>query len=202
MRLECGGYITKQKSQDAVKRLPPLVPKTSIITATVVPLTQSIRQNSFTNDLEFRYFRVFCETTAPNLGEYLDKNLWNHIILQASEQESFIKHAVIALGALNKTLDDTTDNANISGRASSEHYQAAFQLYGKSIHGIRKACEAKRRTRREILVACLLAICFEYFYGNVQLAIAHVKNGLRLSKYFSDESLSYLVPYYQLLLKL
>ena len=105
-------------------------------------------------------------------------------MLQASEQESFIKHAVIALGALNKSHDATTSPGEISGRAlraGSIHYQAAFQQYGKSIQGIRKACEEDRRSKRTILIACLLAICFEYYHGNIDLAINHIQNGIKLS---------------------
>jgi len=62
-----------------------------------------------------------------------------------------------------------------------EHYQAAFQQYGKSIHGMRKSCADGERSKRLIRIAHLLALCFEYFYGNIEIAIAHVKNGIKLS---------------------
>lgn len=156
----------------------------------------------FTSDEEFRYFKVFCDDSASNLGEYLDGTLWTYIVLQASEQETFIKHAVIALGALNKALDTTTAMTAMTATAATAatgggifgrelanshlHYQAAFKQYGKSIQGILKACQEERRSKRTILIACLLAICFEYFYGKVDLAIAHVKNGLKLRKCFSE----------------
>lgn len=54
----------------------------------------------------------------PRVLESTKENtLWSQIILQAAEQESFIKHAVIALGALSMTTHDTTGNGDISGRA-------------------------------------------------------------------------------------
>jgi hypothetical protein len=65
-------------------------------------------------------------------------------VLQASEQDQFIKHTIIALGALNKSHDVTAAIGNLSGRtlvARSTHHQVAFRHYGKSIQGIRKACQ-------------------------------------------------------------
>jgi Fungal specific transcription factor domain len=131
----------------------------------------------FANDQEFQYFKIFADATSTSLGEYLDTTVWSHIVLQASQQEHFIKHAIIALGALNKS-HDVTGRALVAG---SVHYQVALQHYGKSIQGIRKACQEERKSRRTILIACLLAICFEYYHGNIDLAVAHVQNGIRLS---------------------
>jgi hypothetical protein len=187
MRLECGGYVVKRNPQQnpSIQRLLPLIPKIPTPTTNVLPMKSNPQQQFFTNDQEFEYFKVFCNTTAPNLGEYLDTPLWNRIVLQASEQESFIKHAVIALGALHKSHNVTTGPGDFSGRtvrAGSIHYQAAFQQYGKSIQGIRKACEEDRRSKRTILIACLLAICFEYYHGNIDLAIKHIHHGMKLSK--------------------
>jgi len=177
----------KLKPTPARHRLLPLVPKVEYTSKTVVPLRTTPSHPLFANDLEFNYFKVFADTTAPNLGEYLDTPIWGTIVLQASEQEHFIKHAIIALGALNKCQDIMTINGNISRRgliSGTPPYQVAFQHYGSSIQGIRKACQEQRKSRRTILIACLLAICFEYYHGNMNLAIVHVKNGIRLSEYF------------------
>jgi hypothetical protein len=187
LRLECGGYKVKQKSTKPTHRLLPLIPKIKPLSAMVVPLTMSPTQPFFANVQESNYFKVFAGTTSRNLGEYFDTPLWCHIVLQASEQEYFIKDAIIALGALNKNHDITTaigDSAGSAVRAGSAHYQVAFRHYGKSIQGIRKACQEQRKSRRTILIACLLAVCFEYYHGNMDLAIAHVKNGIRLSEFY------------------
>jgi Fungal specific transcription factor domain len=162
-----------------------VVPKIQYLSKAVVPLSRSPYQRLFGNDLEYQYFKVYAGTTGPNLGEYLDKPIWSSIALQACEEEYFIKHAVIALGALNKSHDVTTAIGEFSGNAlvaGSTHYQVAFHYYGKSLQGIRTACQEERKSRRTILIACLLSICFEYYNGNIDLAIAHVKNGIRLSK--------------------
>ncbi|KAE9364707.1 hypothetical protein N431DRAFT_354543 [Stipitochalara longipes BDJ] len=184
LQLECGGYKTKQKpSTRSSHRLLPLVPKIEYLSRAVVPVTTTPSHSLFANDQEFNYFKVYAGTTAPNLAEYFDTPIWSTIVLQASEQEHFIKHAIIALGALNKSHDVMTDNKGVPGRvliSSTPHYEVAFHHYGSSIQGIRKACEEQRKSRRTILIACLLAVCFEYYHGNIDLATAHVKNGIRL----------------------
>ena len=156
MHLKCGGYINtkKQEPKSGVRRLLPLAPKIPTPPATAMALRNSPAAKIFTNEEEYRYFKVFCDTTASNLAEYFDSALWNTIVLQGSEQESFIRDAVIALGALNKTVETAYEGGDfLRGRLNSgaRHYQAAFQQYGKSIKGIRKACAEQRQSRRTIL---------------------------------------------------
>ena len=175
----------KQKPTRSRDRLLPLVPKVEHLSRTVVPLTATPSRGSFANDQEFNYFKIYASRTAPDLAEYFDTSIWDTIVLQASEQEHFIKHAIIALGALTKSHEATTNNKGVPGRvliSGSPHYQVAFQHYGNSIQGIRKACAEQPKSRRTILIACLLAVCFEYYHGNIDLAIAHVKNGIKLSE--------------------
>lgn len=185
MHIKCGGYVKKIRKEQQCSpphRLLRLVPKLSPPSNTATPIMYN-PQPHFANCDEYRYFKIFCDNTAPNLAEYLDSALWNTIVLQASEQESFIKHAIVALGALDKTVEvsRTLHGPQVcSGTSHTSHYQAAFQQYGKCIKGIRKACEERRQSKRMILIACLLAVCFEYFDGNIDPAIAHIRSGIRL----------------------
>jgi hypothetical protein len=162
---------TKYKNSLGDKALPFLVPKNSTI---VTYLSPNLLQRRFTNDQDFRYFQVFCKTSAPHLGEYLDESIWSQIVLQASEQASFVKNAVVAIGALNKATHVPTESSNT-------HFQAALQQYGRSMREIRKACEKQHDNKTSILIACLLAVCFEYSHGNNDNAVTHIRHGIRLS---------------------
>lgn len=188
MYLECGGYVPQESrnSKKTEQRLLPLLPKAPKIPKTSTALVPGPPPRQFANDQEFQCFKFYCDTTATNLGEYLDMALFSHIVLQASEQESFIRHGVMALGALSRAVKakTTTEDHLVGESQGIKHYRVAFQQYGKSIQGIRKACKEERKSKRTILIACLLAICFEYFHGNVNLAIAHIQNGVKLSKSF------------------
>jgi hypothetical protein len=187
MRIDCGGYTVRGKSKlpASSSSLQPLAPKAPMSTTHGTTLISLPIQQSFQNDQELQYFQVYCDSTATGLGEYLDVHLWSRIVLQASAQEPYIRNALIALGALNKTLSLKTLTETQPETVKTQltvHYQAAFQNYGKLLKGIRKACEEERVSRRTILIACLLAICFEYLDGNASLAIAHIKSGILLSK--------------------
>jgi len=173
MRIDCGGYTVRGKSKlpASSSSLQPLAPKAPMSTTHGTTLISLPIQQSFQNDQELQYFQVYCDSTATGLGEYLDVHLWSRIVLQASAQEPYIRNALIALGALNKTLSLKTLTETQPETVKTQltvHYQAAFQNYGKLLKGIRKAC--------------LLAICFEYLDGNASLAIAHIKSGILLSK--------------------
>jgi hypothetical protein len=67
-------------------------------------LSASPSTSKFLDDGEHYYFQRFCCEVAPQLSwgsQWKDCGLWSRIILQASESESSIRHAVIALGALD-----------------------------------------------------------------------------------------------------
>jgi hypothetical protein len=168
----------KDKNSLGDKPLALLVPKTPTISSFLRP---TLSQRRFTNDQDFQYFQVFCNTSAPHLGEYLDESLWGRIVLQASEQEWFIKHAVIAIGALNRATNAPTEVTRSGQTDVSTHFEAALRHYGKSMQGIRKACEEEKQSKRSILIACLLAVCFEYSHGNNDNAVAHIRHGIQLS---------------------
>lgn len=56
---------------------------------------------------ERRYYQLFCDQTASELGGYFPTDFWNRIVLQEPLSEPFIRHAVVAIRALTKTLLDS-----------------------------------------------------------------------------------------------
>ncbi|KAF4635194.1 hypothetical protein G7Y89_g2903 [Cudoniella acicularis] len=55
----------------------------------------------FRNEQEYRYFEVFTTQIANQLTGLFPSSLWNYLVLQACESNSSIRHAVIAIGALD-----------------------------------------------------------------------------------------------------
>jgi hypothetical protein len=56
---------------------------------------------------KLRYYQLFCDQTASELGGYFPTDFWNRIVLQESLSKPLIRHAVVATGALAKTLLDS-----------------------------------------------------------------------------------------------
>jgi hypothetical protein len=111
------------------------------------------------------------------------------IVLQACEDMPPIRHATIALDALDKTLEITQRTDNLSSpdlRAkcleSAAHHRFALQQYGKAITQMRNNLSAKKQDYRAALILCLLTICFEALNGDMQAALEQIRNGLKLIK--------------------
>ncbi|KAL2069496.1 hypothetical protein VTL71DRAFT_14175 [Oculimacula yallundae] len=137
------------------------------------------------SDQESRYFNYFRQSTASCLAEYLDTKLWNCIVLQATEQTLPVKHSVIALGALHKTLqEDPCPHSTDGNLQQNPHYRFALQQYGKSLKLTRAACTATAIDTRTLLISCFLSICFEGIHGSTDAAVAHIKSGLSILNEF------------------
>lgn len=115
--------------------------------------------------------------------------------MQESHAEASIRHAVVALGALYKTLEKASesppgspDNNNTFDTVPN-HYNFALQQYGKAIQRLREALENhETRSQRTILISVVLFTCFESFTGNHISAITQIQHGLGLLEERRQES--------------
>lgn len=140
------------------------------------------------NGQENMYFQLFREHTASELSGFFDSEFWTRSVLQESHQEAAIRHAVVALGALYKTLEKSCesppgspDNGSGAQDTAIDHYSFALHQHGKAMARLREAMESKEvRSQRQILISIVLFTCFASFCGDHQAAIVQVQHGLRL----------------------
>lgn len=107
-------------------------------------------------------------------------------MLQECHNEEAIRHSVVALGALYKTLDkmtesppgSPTDNFDPTDHARV-HYEVAFRNYDSAMKAIRSQASSPS-TQRTSLMASVLLACFDSFIGDHKLAIVQIQTGLRL----------------------
>ena len=137
--------------------------------------------NFFQTDLEHRYFRVFCEKVSTQLAGFVDSPLWNQLILQASEQNEAIRHAIVAVGALDITLQTSKAATQVEPTAAmDEHHRFAITQYHKAIIKMRVSISDGQHSLRTTLLTALLIVCFECLHGNHESAIAQMKSALDL----------------------
>jgi hypothetical protein len=154
----CDGYaqpvsIAKLKTQPAPRTL---VPKDMVKVHPI--LVRQIHTGPDFSGEEARYFRYYCEDVASQLSGAVETTLWDRIIPQAVETEPIIRHAVVALAALNKSRIDSA----IHGIGKSNpHHQYALLQYGKALKKIRDALDCGVQDPRRALMACLLVFCLE-----------------------------------------
>lgn len=140
----------------------------------------------FQVDSEYACFTAFKERAAPELSGYFDTKVWNRTILQMCHQEEFVRHAVIALGALHITME-MVRNAHAppsienQRRLGQTHHQVALQYYGKALKLLRRLPHyTDVPGLRVILLSCLLTTCFENYIGNQENALAAAQKGVEV----------------------
>ncbi|KAH6696759.1 hypothetical protein BKA61DRAFT_248791 [Leptodontidium sp. MPI-SDFR-AT-0119] len=134
---------------------------------------------------EHRYFRVFESRTASELTGYFESDVWNRLILQACHRESYVWHAVVAIGALHKSLNmsqlwknqcPTVEKPDDDG---SMHHLFALQQYGKSLQLMKGIPGEGAESRfQNSLIASLLTVCFESYLGNQEIALTQIRTGV------------------------
>ncbi|KAK0120472.1 hypothetical protein ONS96_010684 [Cadophora gregata f. sp. sojae] len=141
--------------------------------------------SSFGSQDEYRYFQVFQTNTAPELTGYFDSNIWNRLILQACHHEPYAWHAVVAIGALRKSLKIsqlTKPRRRTLARPDddgSTHHVFALQQYGKSLRLMKEILTQGDESKfHNSLISSLLMICFETYLGNQELALTQIRTGV------------------------
>ncbi|KAH8130854.1 hypothetical protein LI328DRAFT_159129 [Trichoderma asperelloides] len=127
----------------------------------VVSMSQMHRIAGRPASIGFEYFRRYTSTKLPGLFE---SGFWDSLVLQASDQEPAVLHAVTALGAAHK---------------NDEHI--SLIEYNKAIQHLRQSLNSSDRDALRVsLITCLLFVCIELLRGGFKAGYAHLSNGLRI----------------------
>jgi hypothetical protein len=92
----CDGYPKPSGSGVAMIPIKPPIPSISMYNPSI---------SIHTSEDESRYFQIFIDHSAKELSGFFDPSFWTRLVLQESHTAPPIRHAVIAIGALNKSLE-------------------------------------------------------------------------------------------------
>ncbi|KOS19184.1 hypothetical protein ESCO_000486 [Escovopsis weberi] len=133
------------------------------------------------------YFELFRVQTASELSGYFNSSFWTQRVLQECHFQPAIRHAVIALGALYKTLEQSCepDYIPMPGEMSRLdsvmcHWQVAIRQYSEACHNILCLGDGAFGNNKTRLMASVLLTCFDSFIGDHKQAIRQIQNGLGL----------------------
>lgn len=157
--------------------------------------------NLMLHNLEGHYFELFRVHTATQLSGYFNSNFWTQRVLQECHSEAAIRHAVVALGALYKTLEQSAEVNSPSGSGSSVsvvpydsvmgHWQVAIKQYSEACNAIMSIKGENLDCHRTRLMAIILLACFDSFIGDHKQGIIQIQTGLGiLEQYQSGRALS------------
>lgn len=161
------------------------------------PQTPAVQQSAITlyrpSNFSFAhqeglYFQLFQSHTASELSGYFDSVFWSRLVLQECHSEVSIRHAVVALGALYKTLDKHSESPPTSPSPAQDSVDSAFRHWEVAVRSYSSACNSlvvgtasqDSRANRTRLMASILLACFDSFIGDHKQAIVQIQNGLSL----------------------
>jgi hypothetical protein len=100
---------------------------------------------------------------APSISGYFDSEFWSSLVLQLSQDEDAVRHAVAAICATHQAKESV----------ALEESNAAIRCLSTKIR-------TNTTTAIVPLVACVLFSCREFMGGSVDSALLHVFSGLRI----------------------
>ncbi|KAH8591609.1 hypothetical protein B0O99DRAFT_519239 [Bisporella sp. PMI_857] len=168
-------------------------PRTTSREASVVPIQPRIISaavNSYSpsnsihpNEDDSRYFKSFSERSAFDLSGFFETDFWTRIVLQASHHVVPIRYAVVALGALHKSLESAPRpnlKVNVIQTVDKRHHNSALENYHKSVQALNAYLSTSAPQLRIALICCLLYICFEQFIGSISNSVQQTYGGLKI----------------------
>ncbi|GLA55118.1 hypothetical protein AnigIFM63604_001607 [Aspergillus niger] len=178
---KCDGYATTNTN--------------STLTATVLPRpSQALTGFRYaTGERDIRSFQFFYEKTVFSLAGYCGSELWSRSVLQVSQKEKPIWHALVALGALHENYENSHQipgpwfNRKRHDTFALQQYLAAIRAllrpsedtgspsstYVTSSHGGTLSVDV-------CLISCVLFVCYEIMSGHYVAALSHIRSGMKI----------------------
>lgn len=126
------------------------------------------------SEQERRSFDFYRDRTASALAHTLDSTFWTEFILQISHSEPAVRHALVAIGALNERLRSSTGELSLSNQDRS--LKLALSSYNKAIKHLTKQMQ-HGESDLIALLTCILFICVEFLQDNIAEALTLVHQG-------------------------
>lgn len=138
----------------------------------------------FDTEHDQRYFDIFCTRTAFEILPCFETDTLREILFQACVSTPSIRHAVVALGALDMTAEIMGGYQKLDldeqKESPHQHHQAALRQYATAIKEMRASAERGHQDLQITLLTCLVILCFEAWNGNSDLAVRQIQAGLQL----------------------
>lgn len=191
----CEGYKTTTLAPMVQKRhvARPILPNAKVLCKS--PATVS---KLFNTDQEFGYFQRFCIQNVRQLTGLRESEFWSRHVLQASEMEPCVRHAVIAIGTLDfskrgleagepQRVQRESNHVAKPELVDASRLEFAYREYGKAISCLKTTIAEKKLSIRTSLITSLLFACFEAYHGNSDAAAAQVYAGIEVMELYSKK---------------
>jgi hypothetical protein len=124
---------------------------------------------------ERRAFHFFQHITAPCLSGELDSAFWRVLVLQISQSEPAVRHAILAVSSLHESMVQAatmTPCANSEDRSSFALYQ-----YNRAIACLLDQMRTVDARPLVPLLTCVLFVCIEFMQSKERPSVLHLTQG-------------------------
>ncbi|KAF3400057.1 hypothetical protein F1880_008291 [Penicillium rolfsii] len=122
-------------------------------------------------DRELLHF--YCCETSESLSRFSATTLWTHLVLQQSQHQPVIRHALVALSSLYR---DYLQVGSRQLKTSPQH----IQLITRSHKQLSTHLVFEEASSETALICSIIFYTFECLIGDTQQAMWHLNQGLRL----------------------
>ncbi|KAJ9615005.1 hypothetical protein H2200_001079 [Cladophialophora chaetospira] len=124
---------------------------------------------------EARGIHFFQLHASLDVSAYFEGEFWQ-CSLQASQSESIIRHALLAISSLYEAQEFT--------EPASEHSRSltrfALQQYTKAVSLLSSNIGGTTTSPQVVLISCLIFIWLEFLHDNLDVALGHLRSGIRI----------------------
>ena len=187
----CNGYSWNPKSAVRTARpatTRPILPAARDGRGRPTPILLAPPSNCPFQGVEVTYFDVFRHEVIYDILSTGYKDFWNRALVREGLEIDYIRHSILALGALSLCVNENANNQTYPSRdwtstpspglhynAALQHHVKALALYGRSMSRKENAVHP-----RIILLVTSLFVAFEYLHGNNMAAIGLIDRGFLL----------------------
>ncbi|PWY88570.1 hypothetical protein BO94DRAFT_556022 [Aspergillus sclerotioniger CBS 115572] len=153
-----------------------------------LPLLSLTRLNHAATEREVRSLQFFYEKTVPSLAGYCGSEFWGRLVMQVSQHEIPVWHALVALGALHENFEKMPGfglvRAGYDTFALQEYLKAIRALLGPADSLLpassNYAAPPGGLTVDVCLISCILFVCFEILSSHYIAALSHIQSGMNI----------------------
>ncbi|KJK60917.1 GAL4-like ZnII2Cys6 or C6 zinc binuclear cluster DNA-binding domain protein [Aspergillus parasiticus SU-1] len=174
---------TGRKCEYDIQRLPRQLPGKRSTVGSIVRSTNIADgfRWKITSD-ERLCFSFFQHRSLPTIIGYFDSPLWQRLVLQLSQVDQAVYHAVVAFSAIHADYEARGNPLAIQSLDNSWQRFAIDQC-GRAYALLTARSASQDPTLQQVtLVCCMLFVLSELMRGYYDLAFTHLRNGLQILK--------------------
>lgn len=130
---------------------------------------------------EMRSLYYYRMRVSKRISNYFDVNFWENTVLQMTEEEPAIRHAVVALSSYYEAGE--LSRLTRSSSAVEQHcylVRLAICEHNKAIRTLLNQIHTKGQLTEVVVTSCLIFAWLEFLQNDVDDALRHLRSGLRI----------------------